>query len=272
MWHGTPLKSIFYADSGESESNLKKITKLNDKTSYFLVSSKLERELIAKSFRIDREKIRCTGHPRNDVLFTNASPIIPSLIKEIPDYNKIILYCPTYRRHGSLKLFPFEDMDFDHLNHFLEENKLIILIRGHVFDRLDGSSIYSSKRIIDFSHEICNDINEVLSEINILITDYSSVYIDYLILDRPCIFIPYDLEHYLENRGLLLDDYDFWAPGDKLETYRDFIDAINDILHGIDRYKHNRREVSRKLNRYDNGNASKNVFELINDKFGDDRG
>lgn len=264
LWHGTPLKSLFYADSGESEGNLREIKKLADKTSIFTVSSKLEAALITECFLLDPRKIGYTGHPRNDNLLKDTEKKIPSIVEDLPEHNKIILYCPTYRRDGNSKFFPFKDFNMEHLKNYLEENKLIILIRGHVYNELDETERkLFSDRIIDFGFEKCNDVNSILGEIDVLITDYSSIYIDYLLLDRPCLFIPYDLDDYLNNRGLLLDDYDFWTPGAKLDTYKDFLDALNNINSGIDDYKDKRHEISLQFHYYDKGNASENVFSWI---------
>lgn len=266
LWHGTPLKSLFYADSGESDSNLKEIKKLADKTSVFTVSSKLEAALITECFLMDPRKIICTGHPRNDALLMKTEKRLSALIENLPEYKKIILYCPTYRRDGSSKFFPFPDMDMENLKNYLEENQLVILIRGHVYNELDESEgELFSDRIIDFGFDRCNDVNSILGEVDVLITDYSSIYIDYLLLDRPCLFIPYDLHEYMSNRGLLLDDYDFWTPGAKINTYREFLDSLNDIKSGIDDYKDKRRDISLQFHYYDKGNASENVFKWISE-------
>lgn len=265
LWHGTPLKSLFYADSGESESNLKEIKKLADKTSLFPVSSKLEAALITECFLLDPRRIVYTGHPRNDVLLKETEKRLPSMV-DLPEHNKIILYCPTYRRDGTSKFFPFKDFDMEHLKNYLEEKNFVILIRGHVYNELDESEReLFSDRIIDFGFDRCNDVNSILGEVDVLITDYSSIYIDYLLLDRPCLFVPYDLDEYMSNRGLLLDDYNFWAPGAKINTYKEFIGALNDIGLGIDDYKDKRREISLQFHYSDKGNASENIFKWISE-------
>ena len=263
LWHGTPIKSHFFPDKGESKNNLKQIKKLSAKTTFFIVSSKLEAALISICFFIDPRKICYTGHPRNDILIKNKEKIKLNF-ENIPNYKKIILYCPTYRRKDNSKFFPFEDFDLNHLKRFLEEHEIIILIRGHVYNNLNKSERQLfSKRIIDCNFDKCNDITTILPEVDILITDYSSIYIDYLILDKPCIFLPYDLKHFSEERGLLLDDYNFWTPGNKVYTYNDFISSIINIINGIDTYKNKRREIKEQFHYYDYGNACKKVFKLI---------
>jgi len=262
MWHGIPLKAMFFADPSETKDDLRRILRLNRKTSAFIVSSKLEAALIERCFLIDPRKFFYLGHPRNDILLKNNSiRRLPNIIKNIPDYKKVILYCPTYRRDDPTKFFPFADLNLQHLDRFLEENKVIILIRGHVYNKKAEEQIFS-ERVISFGFDVCSDVYSVLPEVDILVTDYSSLYFDYLLLDRPCIFIPYDLEDYKRKRGFLLD-YDFWTPGRKVSTYKEFINAIEEILSGIDIYKNRRQELRRQIHWYQTENSCENVFKLI---------
>jgi CDP-glycerol glycerophosphotransferase (TagB/SpsB family) len=262
-WHGTPLKAMFFADSGDTKSNLKRILWLNKKISAFIVSSKLEAATLAECFLINPRKFYYLGQPRNDILLKNpADKTLPNIIGTIPEYKKVILYCPTYRRDAPTEFFPFDDFDLQHLNNFLEENKIIILLRGHVYNKKSEKENFS-ERVIDFGFEICNDVNLILPEVDIMVTDYSSIYIDYLLLDRPCIFVPYDLEEYKRKRGLLYDDYDFWAPGHKVLTYKEFIAAIGEIVSGRDVYKNRREEINRQFNYYQTENSCEKVFKLI---------
>ena len=69
----------------------------------------------------------------------------------------------------------------------------------------------------------------------------------------------------MSNRGLLLDDYDFWTPGAKINTYRELLDSLNAINSGIDDYKDKRRDISLQFHYYDKGNASENVFKWISE-------
>ena len=67
------------------------------------------------------------------------------------------------------------------------------------------------------------DINEILPAVDLLITDYSGIYLDFLLCDNPVMFIPYDLKQYqTELRGLLFD-YDLFTPGSKIDTLKNFI-------------------------------------------------
>jgi len=261
VWHGIPIKGIFFRDHKASKLELIRILKLNKRTSAFIVSSKLEAFLIRMCFRIDQNKIYCLGHPRNDILLKkDKSQKLSDILPNLPDYKKAILYCPTYRRGQSVRFFPFHDFNLQHFKRFLEDNQLIILLRQHPYDKQVIKS--RSKRIIPFGFETCNDVNEILPEINILITDYSSVFFDYYLLDRPCIFIPYDLEEYQKDVGFLLD-YNAVTAGPKVQTYKEFIDAIKNILQGQDSFGDQRRKLKTIFHECQRENSCEKIFQII---------
>lgn len=266
LWHGTPIKSLFYADEGENDGNLKEIDRMVSKTDIFTVSSKLEKNLIKKCFHISDDKIFLTGHPRNDFIEFNISNSkqdykknkLGEFLDISVDYDKIILYSPTYRRESETKFFPFCDIDFKKLNEFLNENKMIILIRGHVYQSEYDNEMFS-ERIVDLGFDVCNDVNEILPCIDLLITDYSSIYIDYLILNRPCMFIQYDKAEYISSRGLLFDD-DSWMAGYDISNFKDFLNALEDISNNEDPFFNERKRVIDMFHELD-GNSSINLHD-----------
>lgn len=261
-WHGIPLKGMFFMDRSVSRMELIRILKLNKRTSVFIVSSSLEGFLMTLCFRINPVKIFPSGHPRNDILLKkNRACRLPILLPNLPTYRKVILYCPTYRRGKGVKFFPFPDFDIQEFEKFLEDNKIIILLRSHPYDK--AVTVFSSKRIILFDYNICNDVNEILPEVDILVTDYSSIYFDYLLLNRPCIFVPYDLEEYKKTVGLLLD-YDVFAAGPKVLTYKRFVESIKEILEGIDPYSNKRSRLKTIFHEYQKENSCERILMLMN--------
>lgn len=261
-WHGIPLKAMFFSDKGEKKDSLKGILRLNKKTSAFLVASSLEAELMAKCFRLEPSKFWCLGHPRNDLLKKNSkSNVLRKIMQGKVDYDKVILYCPTYRRDAPTIFFPFADLNLKNLNEFLDKNKVLILIRDHIYSKTTSKHLYS-ERIIPFGFNVCADVNSILSEVDMLITDYSSIYFDFLLLDKPCIFIPYDLENYTKKRGFLLN-YDYWSPGPKVLTYRSFIKEVEEALSYNDNYKNKRKTLQRRLHTCQTENSCEKIVQLI---------
>ena len=87
----------------------------------------------------------------------------------------------------------------------------------------------------------------MLGMFDLLITDYSSIYIDYLLTDKPLMFLPYDRERYLDGRGMNFE-YDEVTPGPKPETMKDFIREIRSLISGEDSWKSERDRVNLKFN------------------------
>ena len=107
---------------------------------------------------------------------------------------------------------------------FLEEHKMLLFIRTHIAEQ-GSAAPYLGKRIRFLGNEQAEDVTGILNVFDCLITDYSSIYIDYLLTDKPMIFLPYDRKEYLTGRGMNFD-YDEVTPGPKPDTFQSFLDAL----------------------------------------------
>ena len=97
------------------------------------------------------------------------------------------------------------------------------------------------------------DLYALLGQADGLITDYSSVYFDYLLLNRPIGFTVDDMEEYMKNRGFVVDDPRPLMPGQFLNTPEDFCGFLSDLLEGRDPYGEERLRVKELTNKYDDG-------------------
>lgn len=107
------------------------------------------------------------------------------------------------------------------------------------------------------------DLYEFLNACDLLITDYSSVYFDYLLLDRPIIFTPIDLDDYIENAGMLYGPFDFWTPGPKVLDQETLQNQILNNLYGKDEYSNQRSMIKDIVHYYKDANSHKRVWNLI---------
>ena len=147
---------------------------------------------------------------------------------------------------GETRLFPFGDYDRDTLGEFLEKEKLLIFVRTHVQEK-SSANLYLSSRIRYLGVEEAEDITGILGIFDLLVTDYSSIYIDYLLTGKPLIFLPYDKEDYLDERGMNFT-YDKVTPGPKPGTQKEFTEALAKLLGGEDSYRKERERVNRFFN------------------------
>lgn len=248
LWHGVPLKKIVLMEAHRSKlENLYYKYIFSDNYWRILTTSEELVPVMAQSFGVKTDKIKVLGQPRNDMILEHAEERgrLADLVTDLLEYKKAILYAPTYRDDGSLKLFPFEDMDIGRLENYLEDHQILLCLRAHIEDT-GICSKYVRHRIIDLSSDTIEDIAEYLPEFDLLITDYSSIYIDFLLLDRPVIFLPYDKEVYLSERGMNFE-YDAVTPGDKPENFEAFLEAVQRGLYA-DVNDKERRRVNEKLN------------------------
>ena len=238
MWHGIPLKKIQadnIFDKFRHPENLfgkfKNFPRnLSDEKPhhYVLTTSKFLTNIFSSAFNTDN--VLAAGYPRNDILISgninnllaanekNFLYKIKSFIKEKPD-NKMVFYMPTFRE---------SELDFFNVKRFksIKTNNILVIDAD--------ADPYIFLRFSDM-----------------LVTDYSSIYFDYLLLGKPIIFFNYDLEKYLDNSRELYFDYNEFTPGEKVATQEGLQNALLRFTSGskayADSYKAHRDKISGKV-------------------------
>ena len=104
---------------------------------------------------------------------------------------------------------------------------------------------------------------ELLAESDVLFTDYSSVFIDYLNLKRPIAFVCGDMDSYGENRGFCFNPPRDYLPGEMIKTYDELKAYIENISEVNETWENKREEINRLFNRYSDNQSSKRVYEYI---------
>ena len=113
------------------------------------------------------------------------------------------------------------------------------------------------------SNSYGDEMNQLLSITDVLITDYSSLFADYLIYSKPIVFANFDHDAYLEEKKLSLD-YDNDLPGIKVQNWRDMLEALSDILiKNNDTYKDKRNEMMHKIYPNLDGKARERIAKFI---------
>ena len=270
-WHGTPLKRLGY-DILESDNAMNSLAEIKEKYrtdaekfAYILSPSPFATDKFATAWNLNetgqRYKIIEEGYPRNDKLAVATEADRQRLREKLGVGNKkVILYAPTWRdnQHTSGQGYTYKtEVDFDRLHRELGDD-YVILFRAHYL----VANSFDFARYGDFIRDVSSygDINDLYIAADLLITDYSSVFFDYSILERPIIFYMYDLEHYAnEMRGfyLSLDE----LPGPIVKDEGALIEEIKkaDGWKADDKY----REFVKRFNPYEDGNSSKRVLARI---------
>lgn len=233
LWHAFPTKkpSALY-----NRRALRRIKRVNRMTDHFVSYSDFSSLLYNSRNHMDIGKYVPLGAPRNDYLFNE----MPDPYHQ--DYKKVILYAPTFRESFDntkpLRMdFWFDDFSVEEFHHFLVQHGLLLIWKLHPNDEkrwstYDQAEFPSNLLILTDNklREMNVDLYQMLSLTDGLITDFSSIYADYLLLDRPMIFTAADELRFNEERGLLLNPYDAWMPG---PICRNFVQLKEEILHSI---------------------------------------
>jgi CDP-glycerol glycerophosphotransferase len=260
LGHGTPLKrfGLWSRKASLLQKTYYYVSRTN--VSYTIASSGVFAERISKIFGLPLESVLIAGQPRNDQLFVK-SDLDMRLFGNRMD-TKNILYAPTFRSSEELRFFPFPDISYQELGDFFRQNNINIFLRPHpnFDDRID-------KKLLEISHIhvfSCRNYPEIMDYLNnfdLLITDYSSIYFDYLLLDRPIVFLPYDYDSYNQETGFTVD-YEEFTPGPKPSTMKDFMDALYESLYGQGKYTNDRKRVNAFCNVIQNENCKGLVDSL----------
>lgn len=261
LWHGTPMKKTNYLL--RESSNLNKSGM--DFCKYTCTSSEFTKYLMSAQFRQHVDNIWITGQSRNDSLYNKDQDLLskhPFLKK------KTILYAPTFRLGEKTNLFPFDDFMPDELLNLLEKQDAYLMMRCHMseLNQFNDKILLSSDRIIVADQKMFPSVDSILGYTDILITDYSSIYFDFLLLNRPIIFLPYDLDQYTGSRGLNFD-FDTNAPGVKPDNNSSFINSLKIYFEVPSTDEAERIRVRNKFNKFTDDKSSERIIEKIRSLF-----
>ncbi|SNZ05163.1 CDP-glycerol glycerophosphotransferase, TagB/SpsB family [Terribacillus aidingensis] len=279
-WHGFPLKAMGFADKNEHNKHVlaDRWASINYVCSYSEYFSKL----IIRCFKLNPEHIQLTGAPRNDLL--QQRPDTHFLKEEFAidaNESRIVFFMPTYRQlaHSERSdtdlnrdnLFGMLDFNQDKFYDFLEKENLELIVKLHpAEEKLFLNHFETQTRVHLLTDEMLTrygkDLYEIMPLADMLITDYSSIYFDYLLLDKPIVFTPVDLQSYQQNRGFILDSYTNWTPGPKVTTQEALQDALTTFSENPSWYKDERKQIRNHVHHFQDNQSSVRVWQFIQQK------
>lgn len=262
LWHGIPLKAMNFM-----EEKLSDYSYFND--DYLVTNSKFDSVLLASCMAVPFQKHIILGSPRLDFFYEHVSKSCFNMDK----FSKVIFYLPTFRSgfQGRTEgfftgnLFNLEEFNFESFDLFLKKRNILLLTKYHQNElgelNLDSdkhSNIINISDDLLISHDI--DLYEILPSVDLLVTDYSSVFFDFLHSDKPIIFSVSDLHDYKKDRGFLLEPFEEWTPGEKVITQEELESAIDRALEN-DIYASERERLKKIV--FNNNNSGKNTHRLV---------
>lgn len=263
LWHGSPMKKIGLDDKYHNSKFANFIFRSFFPFLYnynqFAVVSTGEKFNSFLSSAFNCKRILLSGYPRNDILFDNG---IDSRIMEINRiYNNPlkIAYLPTFRDHDK-NFNAFEKYIFqeDEWNKYLESSNSVLITNNHYAAEDSKYKKSSIKRIINFSRVSDQNLNLILKDIDILITDYSGVYFDFLLLNKPVILAAFDLTEYQQKSRELYFNYEKDIKGLKCSSWKEVLNGLKE-----NKFELFDREYIKKFNQYIDGKSSHRLTNLI---------
>lgn len=257
LWHGVGIKG---GNGGKKDNNFasKKnssyLTKIllphmYEKNTLFLSTSDMMDKHFKQMFSLDDKVIFDAIYPRCYYMCKSQNEILSfidkyepksmrKMVTKLSHYDKVYLYMPTWRGNLNDDFIREANFDFEKLNDILVKQDRLFILKLHpavrvlqnVNEKEFSNICFLDKRL---------DIYPLLPFVDVLITDYSSIYYDFLLLNKGILLYPFDKERFIENSNDLAFDYDEYTPGKRVYSMADFLSVIasNDVLEIDDRDK-----------------------------------
>ena len=288
LWHGVPLKMIerdipqsgnALAQANHGSPLVRAANKvlrpqLSEKYDYILGTSRATCERLAGAFGVTTSQMINGGYPRTDVLLSRddvgrfTMPEEERVIEQCRAYaregTRVMLYMPTFRdwRNDADRVIP---IDWRALDRMLQQHGGALFCKLHPNDQARLPDLAGLSRV----HLIPSSVDPypILRHTDALISDYSSIFFDYLLLDRPLVFYPYDLDDYRRFSRALYDEYDTVTPGPKAYDAAGLQRTLVSLLSSYDaqasEYAAERDRVRGRFFEHVDDRASQRLFEAL---------
>lgn len=263
-FHGMPIKAVVTVDRAHDDF---------DNFSFFPTTAEVFSDIISRDFSMAINRFPVLGMARNDFLFEETDVI---KILKLTGYKKIVLWMPTFRtsaignfsdgKQSEMGIPCVKRPDLIILNEKLKEENVLLLLKLHP---------WASSSVGDLSEysNICNIKNEdipypytlyhLVSQADVLFTDFSSIYIDFLLVNKPVAFVIDDFNEYKNSRGFAFEPIEDYLAGkiitkfDELVEYIGSMDKINLL------YTEKRQHICNVFHAYRDNQSAKRTMEYL---------
>lgn len=244
LWHGISPKQIGFMSDHMLENDLKWYSDIKGKVDYFVVPSDFWRVIFSTRFNVEYSRTISLGYPKlNDFINKDSKAILSKVIdKDVSKYDKIIYYMPTFRKGCDREqeskvnldnVFNIQSYTEEELVKYLEEHNYLLCVKKHPSEELEFKEIDSENVVLIQEKSLAGNgltVNDILNAADLMVTDYSSLGIEFIFLDKPVVYLTNDLEEYGKNRGFTFGDITFWMAGHKVTNITELIKAFDGSL------------------------------------------
>ena len=210
---------------------------------YQTAASKFSMEMLSPCYDVAPECYIYSNKPRIDVLFEKELQVGKNIIVDkIKKGRKAFVYLPTHRSCGKYPIKMKEVLDLEQIQKICEQSNSVFIIKKHFYHKNEIEDLSNFPNIFDLTNEENIDTQVLLAQTDVLITDFSSCFIDFLALNRPIVFYAYDYDSYLSNERDYYWKYEKIKAGYTVKNKSDFPHVIsaltndwNDESHLVER-------------------------------------
>ncbi len=265
-WHGTPLKRMGFDIPG-SPAHSQNVVRNFLSTDYLLSPNEHTTKMFLNSYKLNglyKGEIIQEGYPRIDLTYQTDSEefkiFLAGLGLSIDKNKQTLLYAPTWKGNNVLKakndMFQIISEMAYLRNKVGNDYNLLIKVHPFLYDQACKFSEIKDILIPDFV-----DTNELLSIVDLLITDYSSIFFDYLVTNKPILFYIWDYDDYSEERGMYLSEDEL--PGPTLFTIEEVAAAVHNISAISENFHPVYQAAKNKFTNHDDGNVTARIVQYV---------
>jgi CDP-glycerol glycerophosphotransferase (TagB/SpsB family) len=247
LWHGMPIKKIWRGVPG---SELPPST-------YLISTSPFFSSVLIKASGFSPERLLMTGLPRNDCLSMNRPPAGEMAARLRGGADRLIFFMPTYRNSArgfmtqdgieTNTILGLSEVEARRLHSWLQRNRCKLVVKPHPMSINAGKPFTNDQHwaMLDEQMLFAEGVGlyEFLAHVDLLVTDVSSVYVDFLVTQRPQILYFPDMERYEKTRGLLLHPLKNYAPGPIAQTIDELESSLDAWMSGADSWRERREQL-----------------------------
>lgn len=279
LWHGSGIKAHDYYNYDINPKHVKKLNDYFKKVDLMCVHSLDDRFKLAAQLHFDMRRIYVTGQARLDnVLKSQGRELLKNIYGSCIDkIEKLIFFAPSFRANMSShsgiiysdNVFRLPDYNDKELLSFLEKNNAVIIYKLHPVEQtaFSGRKFQINNRCFELTDKMLFDANiryyDLLNAFDIMISDYSSIAFDYLLLNRPIIYLIPDYEEYTCDRGFVFSHVEDYMPGSKVFEFNEMMTALSDAVNIPTQFEVERQFVLRQRFDYIDMNSAKRCLDII---------
>jgi len=265
VWHGMPFKAVGLLNAHPGRDD-----------TYVCATSTLYQDVLSRVFGMPKEKVLITGSPRNDLLnVEDPQEMWRRAGIDRSNYDKVFVWLPTYRKSvvGDLhndgvevdNVFSMVDFPTKAFEDFLKKNRCLCIIKPHPM--APKKELRSSDHILMIDEAWLWERKLMLYPLvgvtDFLVSDISSIMVDYSLLDRPMIVCFEDAKEYKQSRGMIFNPIEDWLPGVIVKNYKGLLLALQDCIDEKDVAREKRQSLKGKFHDSNQFDSTQRMISLV---------